>query len=430
MNDLNVLSYSSSLPLQAPLKLAIIGSGISGLVSAYLLSRDHDITVFEANDYIGGHTVTSEIEEGDGKLAVDAGFIVYNESNYPNFTRLLRRLGVESQPTSMSFSVRCDHSGLEYAGTNLNTFFAQRSNLLRPSQYGLLRDILRFNRAAREILGNGLRGTLRDFLRDHRLSDRLAEGYLIPMTAAIWSTHPEKVLETPARFVLEFLDNHRLLGTNGHRPWRVVRGGSARYVEKLVAAWRDRVRLRTPVHRLRRVAGGVEVATDSGTEVFDEVVVAVHSDQALRMLAEPSQAEREVLGAIRYQANPAVLHRDASVLPVQRRAWASWNYRIAQQRDRPVAVTYNMKELQNLPTDTAYCVSLNMEDEVARESILRRFDFEHPLFTEQAVAAQLRRAEISGVDRIHYCGAYWGHGFHEDGVVSALAVTRQFGLTL
>ena len=412
------------------MKIAIIGSGISGLVVAYLLAREHEITVFEANDYIGGHTITNRILDNGRSLAVDAGFIVYNEVNYPNFVELLTRLDVESQPTVMSFSVKSQRTGLEYAGTNLNTLFAQRSNLLRPSFYRFVREILRFNRIAREALGNGLRGTLGEFLASHGLSDSLAEHYVIPLTAAIWSNEPRRALETPARFILRFLDNHNLLTTDAYHSWRVIRGGSQRYVEKLTAGFEDRIRLRTPVYQLRRAARGVDVSTPEGSERFDEVVVAAHSDQALAMLAAPTRAEEEVLGAIGYQSNRALLHHDHSVLPTHRKAWASWNYRASGDPERPVAVTYNMTRLQSLATDEAYCVSLNMDDEVNPEARIKEFRFAHPLFTERAVAAQARHCEVSGVDRIHYCGAYWRHGFHEDGVVSALAVCRRFGASL
>lgn len=412
------------------MKIAIVGTGISGLVCAYLLGRQHEITVFEADDRVGGHTVTTHVGSNGTSLAVDAGFIVYNEDNYPNFVELLARLGVDTQPASMSFSVRCDRSGLEYAGTNLDTLFAQRSNLLRPRFYRFVREILRFNGAAREALANGPRGTLRDFLAENHLSASLAEHYVIPLTAAIWSADPQQALETPARFILRFLDNHRLLGTRGHQQWRVIQGGSERYVEKLAAPFIDRIRLKTPVRRLERLPAGVRISTDCDVDLFDEVVVATHSDQALRMLAAPSPAEEETLGAIGYRQNRAVLHLDESVLPRSKKAWASWNYRAPREPGRPVAVTYNMTRLQSLPTESAYCVSLNMEDEIAESSRIRRFRFDHPQFTEAAVAAQTRHAEISGVDRVHYCGAYWRHGFHEDGVVSALAVCARFGATL
>jgi len=412
------------------MRIGIVGSGISGLVSAHLLHRDHEVTLFEANDYVGGHTITTQVGSNGTSLEVDAGFIVYNELNYPYFVRLLDQLGVETQPTSMSFSVRSDKANLEFAGTNLNTLFAQRSNLVRPSFYRFAREIMRFNDAAKEALGNGLRGTLGEFLEKNNLSRSLAELYVIPLTAAIWSTEPQRALDTPARFILRFLDNHRLLGATGHSPWRVIRGGSRRYVEKMIQPFGDRIRLSTPVHRIERSNDGVHISTDAGTERFDEIIVAAHSDQALRMLAAPTAREEEILGAIRYQPNRALLHTDERVLPARKRAWASWNYRVPDEPGAPVAVTYNMTRLQTLPTDQAFCVSLNMDDEVQSEAAIERFDFEHPLFTEAAVQAQSRHGEISGADRVHYCGAYWRNGFHEDGVVSALAVCDRFGASL
>ncbi|MXY22945.1 MAG: NAD(P)-binding protein [Acidobacteria bacterium] len=414
-----------------PTRVAVIGTGIAGLVSAHLLASRHDVTVFEAGDRIGGHTVTTEVLDPEGPLAVDAGFIVYNEPNYPNFVRLIADLGVETRATSMSFSVTSERPGIEYAGTSLNALFAQRGNLLRPRYYRFLGDILRFNRAARLALAEGSAGTLgtlAEFLAVNRLSGRLAEQYVIPLTAAIWSTDPRQILDTPAEFVLRFLDNHRLLHIGGRPTWRVIRGGSQRYVDRLIRPFRDRIRTRTPVRQLRRSPGGVEVTTGESREVFDEVVVATHSDQALAMLAQPTELEWAVLDAIRYQPNHAILHTDVSVLPRQRRAWASWNYRTPRDPGRPVAVTYNMTRLQRLPTQTTYCVSLNLEDAIDESRVIARFDFEHPLFTRAAVAAQARHAEVSGADRIHYCGAYWGNGFHEDGVVSALAVARRLGV--
>lgn len=411
--------------------MAVIGTGISGLVSAHLLSPRCDVTVLEAGDRVGGHTVTTEVPDRERPLNVDAGFIVFNDNNYPNFVRLLAELGVETHATSMSFSVTSDRSGIEYAGTNLNTLFAQRGNLLRPRYYRFLAEILRFNRAARRALADGsiaTLGTLGDFLSANRLSGKLSDQYVIPLTSAIWSTDPRQILATPAEFVLRFLDNHRLLHLGGRPAWRVIRGGSQRYVDRLIRTFRDRIRTRTPVRQLRRRPDGVEVTTDGGREVFDQVVVATHSDQALAMLARPTAVEQAVLGGIRYQPNRAVLHTDVSVLPRRRRAWASWNYRTPRDPGAPVAVTYNMTSLQRLPTRTTYCVSLNLEEEIDPRRVIARFDFEHPLFTRAAVAAQARHAEVSGADRIHYCGAYWGNGFHEDGVVSALAVARRMGV--
>ena len=409
-------------------RVAVIGTGIAGLVAARLLRTRYQVTVFEAAGRIGGHTVTTEVRTPAGPLAVDAGFIVYNEPNYPHFVRLLRDLGVATRTTSMSFSVVSERTGVEYAGTDLNTFFAQRGNLLRPRHYRFLAGILRFNREAKRLIAARSGGTLGEFLSAHRLGPALAEQYVIPLTAAIWSTDPRRILDAPALFLLRFLDNHRLLDLAGRPVWRVIRGGSQQYVERLTRPFRDRIFVGAPVRRLRRRADGVEVATDSGRDLFDQVVVATHSDQALAMLDRPTRPESAVLGAIRYQPNRAVLHTDVSVLPRRRRAWASWNYRAPAVAGRPVAVTYNMTRLQSLPTATAYCVSLNLEDAIDERQVIARFDFRHPLFDRAAVAAQARRAEVSGADRIHYCGAYWGHGFHEDGVVSALAVARRLGV--
>ncbi len=405
------------------MRIAVVGAGISGLVAAERLQRSrHEVTLFEAGDHLGGHTLTSDVEIDGRTHAVDAGFVVFNEATYPEFTRLLARLGVATKPTSMSFSVRCERSGLEYCGTSLNTFFAQRRNLLRLSWYRLLAEIVRFNRLARAEVGRTPAGlALGEFLYLHDFSPALVERYLVPMTAAIWSSDPERMLETPAGFLFSFLDNHRLLSVDAHHPWRVVAGGSRRYVEALTAPFRDRVRLRTPVRRIVRRARSVEVRTDAGAESFDQVVVAAHSDQALALLAEPTPREREVLGAIPYQRNEAVLHTDPALLPKNRRARASWNYLVPAEPVDRVLVTYDMSRLQGLPTREPVCVSLNLTERVAPGRVLRKFTFRHPLFTPAAVAAQARRSEISGVGRVHYCGAYWGNGFHEDGVVSGLA---------
>ncbi len=412
------------------MKLAIVGSGISGLTAAYLLSTEHDVTVFEKVDRVGGHTCTTEVS-GDGERhAVDAGFIVYNEPNYPNFTRLLDRLGVATQASEMSFGVRCDRTGIEYAGTNLATLFAQSKRIVQPSYHAFALEILRFHRVARRAVDRGVSGTLGEFLARHRFSAAVIDRHVLPMTAAIWSTDPGRARRAPASFILGFLDHHRLLGATGHLDWRVVTGGSGRYVERLTQPFANRIRTSCGVRSIDRREEGVQLVSSAGTEVFDHVIVATHSDQALRMLTRPTDAEREILAALPYQPNRAILHTQESVLARAPRARASWNYRVPRERGRPVAVTYDMTRLQRLPTRTRFCVSLNLEEEIEDASKLASFDFEHPLFTEGGVAAQARHAEISGVDRIHYCGAYWANGFHEDGVVSALRVCERFGATL
>lgn len=410
------------------MRIAIVGAGISGLVAGHLLSREHQVVLFEAADYIGGHTNTVDVEIGERSWAVDTGFIVFNTRTYPNFIRLLERLGVASKPTEMSFSVKCERSGLEYNGTSLNGVFAQRRNLVRPAFHRMLRDILRFYRGARELLDDGdERLTLGEYLRTRQYSRAFIDWHIVPMGAAVWSADPVALLEFPARTFARFFDNHGFLQLSDRPPWRVVCGGSRSYVAPLTRPYRDQIRLRTPVRAIRREPRRVVVVTDAGAEIFDHVVLATHSDQSLALLADPSEREREILGAIGYQRNEAVLHTDDSVLPRRRRAWAAWNYHLLDRAGGPVAVTYNMNILQGLDAPAPFCVTLNHDAAIDPGRVLRRFVYHHPVFTPRAIAAQRRHAEISGVNRTHYCGAYWRHGFHEDGVRSALAVGSYFG---
>jgi predicted NAD/FAD-binding protein len=409
-------------------KIAIVGAGVSGLVSAYLLKEAHDITLFEAADGVGGHASTTAVELEGRSLAVETGFVVYNEVTYPNFVKLLDHLGVESEPTVMSFSVRCDRSGLEYCGTSLNTIFAQRRNLLRPSFHRMLRDIMRFNRDAQRLLEQGIEApTLGQFFEDRRYGGEFVEKYIVPMAAAIWSANPSRTLDFPAHFFIRFFKNHGLLGMSGHLQWRVISGGSQNYVKPLIRSFQDRIRTSTPVRSVRRFADGVEITPEGGTpERFDEVIFATHSDQALEILADPTESERRILSAIPYQNNDAVLHTDESVLPRSRRARASWNYRIPAGPEDRVTVNYDMSRLQNLATRQAVCISLNEGGSVDPRTVISRMEYSHPLFTPESLEAQARHGEISGVNRTHYCGAYWRNGFHEDGVVSALRVCRHF----
>ncbi len=407
------------------MNIAIIGTGISGLTAAWHLHREHRLTIFEANDYIGGHTNTVETEFWGKTYAVDTGFIVYNNWTYPNFIQLLDRLGVASQPTVMSFSVRCERTGLEYNGQDLNTLFAQRFNLFRPSFHRMLRDILRFNREAPALLEGDGEISLNDYLREQRYSREFIEQYIIPMAAAIWSAEPGLMGEMPARFFVQFFKNHGLLSVNQRPQWRVIQGGSRNYVGPLIAPFRDRIRLNCPVEWVRRQPNHVQVKTRHGpVERFDEVVIATHSDQALRLLADLTPREREILGAIPYQENEAVLHTDTRLLPRRKLAWAAWNYHLAAQPQTRVAVTYNMNILQNLDAPVTFCVTLNRSEAIDPARILYRAIYHHPVFTDAGVRAQARRDEISGVNRTWYCGAYWSYGFHEDGVNSGLAVAR------
>ncbi len=409
-------------------RIAIVGTGIAGNVAAHHLAKAHDITVFEANDYVGGHSNTVVVPSPEGDIPLDTGFIVFNDRTYPNFLRLLDELGVEAQKSNMSFSVRSDPGALEYNGSTLNALFAQRRNLFRPAFHRMLKDILRFNREAPGILDGGDPGmTLAEFLAYGRYSREFIHHYLIPMGAAIWSAEPDMMEKMPANFFVRFFHNHGLLQLKDRPQWYVVRYGSQTYVEKLTAGHRDRIRLRSPVESVQRFPDRVLVkARGQEPEAFDYVFLACHSDQALGMLANPSAAERETLEAIPYQRNEAILHMDASLMPRRRLAWAAWNYHVpADERER-VTLTYHLNRLQGLDTRGQYFVSLNSHDLVRPEAVIQRIDYEHPVFTTESVAAQARQGEINGLERTYYCGAYWRYGFHEDGVVSALNALRDF----
>jgi predicted NAD/FAD-binding protein len=409
-------------------KIAIIGTGIAGNVAAYRLAPEHDITVFEAAEYVGGHTNTVDVDCHGRQYAVDTGFIVFNDWTYPEFIKLLDELGVESQPSSMSFSVSCEKTGLEYNGTSRNALFAQRSNLFRPSFYRMIADILRFNREAPALLeGDDETTTLGEYLTAGRYSKQFVEHYVVPMGAAIWSAQPEGLKEMPARFFVQFFHNHGMLNIKDRPTWRVICGGSERYVERLVAGHYDRIRLRTPVRGICRRPEGVEIQTDGHEpELFDQVFIACHSDQALAILTDASPLEREVLGAIPYQENEAVLHTDASVLPQRRLAWAAWNYHLLAREQERVALTYNMNILQGLEAPVQFCVTLNNTRAIDPRKIIRTITYDHPVLTREGVAAQQRQGEVNGVNRTYFCGAYWRNGFHEDGVVSALAALEHF----
>ncbi|MGB5592047.1 MAG: FAD-dependent oxidoreductase [Gammaproteobacteria bacterium] len=410
------------------MKIAIVGTGIAGNVAAYHLARDHEITVFEAADYVGGHTNTVEVEHRGRQYAVDTGFIVFNDWTYPEFIRLLDELGIESQSSSMSFSVSCEKTGLEYNGTSRNALFAQRSNLFRPSFYRMIADILRFNREAPGLLeGADETLTIGQYLQTNGYSKEFVDHYIVPMGAAIWSAGPVALKHMQAKFFVRFFHNHGMLNIRNRPVWRVIRGGSQRYVEKLVAGHRDRIRLRQSVQWIRRGPNGVQIkAGDSEPEFFDRVFIACHSDQALAMLADPSQQEREVLGAISYQKNEAVLHTDAKLMPKRKLAWAAWNYHLLDREQDQVALTYNMNILQGLDAPCQFCVTLNNTAAIDPDRIIRTISYDHPVLSNEAVAAQQRHGEINGAKHTYFCGAYWRFGFHEDGVVSALTALQHF----
>ncbi|WP_175650797.1 NAD(P)/FAD-dependent oxidoreductase [Pseudomonas sp. Marseille-P9899] len=412
------------------MRIAIIGSGIAGLTCAHLLSRRHEITVFEAADWIGGHTHTVDVQWQGQHYAVDTGFIVFNDWTYPNFIRLLDHLGVASRPTEMSFSVHDPQTGLEYNGHDLDSLFAQRSNLLSPGFWGMLRDILRFNRQVLADLDSGridAATTLGDYLRAQRYGQRFIDHYVVPMGSAIWSMSRADMLGFPLQFFVRFCRNHGLLSVSNRPQWRVIEGGSRGDIEPLCRAFVGRIRLNCAVTRVSRDDGGVTLVCATGPERFDSVVFACHSDQALALLDTPSRDEREVLGALRYASNEVVLHTDTRLLPQRRKAWASWNYRLGGTQQAPAALTYDMNILQGIDAPVTFCVSLNQTAQIDPAQILARFDYAHPQYSLAAVAAQARHAELQGSQHSYYCGAYWANGFHEDGVTSALRVAEHFG---
>ncbi len=408
------------------MKVAVIGTGIAGNTAVWRLDREHDVTVFEANHYAGGHTHTHSVDTARGPMPVDSGFIVFNERTYPEFIAMLAELGVEKQPTEMSFSVHCERTGLEYAGTNLNALFAQRRNLLDRRFHRLLADILRFNReAADHLADDDGRLTLGDYLDHYDYGLWFRDYYVLPMGAAIWSQEVSAMLDFPARFFVRFFDNHGLLQLRDRPQWYTVRGGSKTYVERIYDRFRGRLLLGSPAQRVYRHPDWVEVVSRHGRETFDAVFFACHADQALALLDSPTREERAVLGAFPYQENEAVLHRGDDLLP-GRRARSSWNYRLPPRAGEGASVTYDMVRLQSLPVDESICVTLNPGRAIPDEQVIAAMTYEHPVFTLAGLRAQSRQAEINGPRRSFFCGAYWRHGFHEDGVVSALRALEHF----
>ncbi len=416
------------------MKIAIIGSGISGLTTAYLLSRNHDIIMFEKNDYIGGHTHTHEIDHEGKSLSVDSGFIVYNERTYPNFIKLLDQLGVERQLTRMGFSVKSEKDDLEYAGHSLNGLFAQRSNIFRPSFIRMLGSMNRFNQESRKDLPSiNPKTTLGEYLLKNNYSTEFIQHFIIPIGAAIWSTVPTDMMNIPAVFFIRFFENHGLLQIINRPNWWVIKGGSKRYVDKIIAKFKDKIRLSTPVKNVKRDKDLVKISSGldgENEEDFDAVVFATHSDQSLALLEQPTKDEVEILGSIIYQNNDAVLHFDDTILPKRKTAWSSWNYLLDQDQSKPVALTYNMNILQGIVSSKTFCVTLNTHELIDPEKVIKYLNYEHPLFTLSSLKAQEQKSKISGKNNTYYCGAYWHNGFHEDRVVSALDVCSHFGETL
>ncbi len=406
------------------MRVAVVGSGVAGLVCADRLAREHEVTLFEADERPGGHVNTVDVDDGGRTIAVDTGFIVFNERTYPNFVALLRELGVAWKPSDMSFSVKSERTGLEYNGTSLNALFAQRSNALRPSFWRMVRDILRFYREAGELLGEGEEEALGSYLERKNYSEPFVRDHLIPMGAAIWSATPENMLRFPARTLVRFFHNHGFLQVDGRPQWLVVSGGSREWVRALLARFAGRLRTGTPVRGLRREGGRVVLSLPEGPETFDRVVLATHSDQALRMLSDATPLEREVLSKFGYQENRAYLHNDARLLPRRPLARAAWNVHQLEPPARLATVTYWMNRLQGFESREPWLVSLNVGDRVDASKVVREIVYHHPVYTKAAVEAQRRHADLNGSNGVYFAGAYWGYGFHEDGVNSALAVCR------
>ena len=414
------------------MRIAVIGTGISGMTSAYLISEDHEVVVFEANDYVGGHTNTVDVSFNGDQYAVDTGFIVFNEKTYPNFLKLMKRLSVEWQKSLMSFSVQCEKSGLEFSPSTFNSLFIQRRNLVRPSFYRMLWDVTRFKKDSEALLeSDNYDLTLLAFLTEKGYSRAFIEHFIIPMGAAVWSADPFKFNEFPAYYFVQFFKNHGFLNIKDQPQWLTIKGRSRQYIGPITRPYADQIRLNCPVATIRRYPDYVEVKPrDEPAEKFDRVVIATHSDQALSMLTDPTDREQNILGVIPYQENQAVLHSDESLLPSKKAAWASWNYHIPKEDLGRVAVTYDMNILQSIGAPSELCVSLNLSRAIDPAKIHQEMIYHHPVYDPASLAARKSHSEINGVNRTYYAGAYWGYGFHEDGVNSALEVVKHFGKTL
>ncbi|GAA0562961.1 FAD-dependent oxidoreductase [Rheinheimera aquimaris] len=417
------------------MRIAVVGGGISGMMSWYLLQQKHDVTLFEANDYLGGHTATVQVNVAGQDYAIDTGFIVFNDWTYPIFNRFLSELGVAFQPTEMSFSVKNSAQNLEYNGNTLTSLFAQRRNLLRPSFWLMLRDIVRFNRLGKQLLASNdadLDLALGDFLAKHGFGAAIRDNYLLPMGAAIWSAGLADMPAFPLRFFLRFFNNHGLLNISNRPQWSVISGGSKRYVDALVTKLgSDKLKLNQRIRAISRDDKGVILSFDDGrTEHFDKLVMACHSDQALALLGENATLqEQQILGSIAYQQNDVVLHTDTRLLPKRKRAWAAWNYNLDANVSDKATLTYNMNLLQGISAPVTFCVTLNNTTAIAKDKILGVYRYAHPVFNHCTLAAQQRRHSINGENNTYFCGAYWYNGFHEDGARSATDVATMLGVS-
>lgn len=411
------------------MKIAVVGSGIAGLGSAWLLARKHDVTLFEASDYLGGHTHTHDIELQGRSYAVDTGFIVFNGAHYPLLTKLFAELGVATQPTTMSFSVQNQASGMEYNAGTLDSLFCQRKNILSPRFLRMAADIVRFYRNAPALLQpQGSGPTLGEFLTTEHYSAGFRDEHIVPMAAALWSMSASQVLQFPLQHLLRFMDNHHMLQVSGRPEWRVVTGGSQRYVDALRTRWKVQERIGCPVHCIASIGDRVQIDSAAGTEIFDHVVLACHADQALAMLGDATPTERRILGSMPFQDNEVVLHTDARLLPKHRKAWAAWNAYVPASEHAHCTVSYCMNLLQSLDAPEPIVVTLNRSDDIDPAKVLRRLRYQHPLQTPGSVAAQARKADIQGQRNLWFAGAYWGYGFHEDGLRSAVDIAHGLGV--
>lgn len=408
------------------MKIAIIGSGIAGLTCTYKLASNHDVTLFEANDYLGGHTHTHDINLDGRDYSIDTGFIVFNKKTYPHFLKLIEALDVSYKPTSMSFSVSCEKTGLEYNGTDMNRLFAQRRNIVRPWFYSMLKGIMDFNKHAKDYLQDDAGDiSLSEFFETRKVKPSVIDFYIVPMMAAVWSTDPIDVWRFPARFVLRFFENHGFLEVDDRPQWYVIDGGSNSYIKKMLPHISKSVRLSTPVLGVKREENRVLVKTKDGVEEFDYIIMATHSDTALKLLSDKTQDEEQILSSIPYIANPTYLHTDRSFLPKRKLAWAAWNYQLPKESSVGSTVTYNMNILQEIESEHEFNVTLNPFNKIDPSKIIKEMNYMHPLFSLEGMQAQKRWSDISGRNRTFFCGAYWRNGFHEDGVFSALRVIDQ-----
>jgi len=408
------------------MKIAIIGSGISGNTLAYYLNSNHQITLFESNSRVGGHSHTHEIEISNQKVNVDTGFIVFNKKTYPHFINLLHELKVPYENSAMSFSVKDSQKDFEYNGTNLNALFAQRKNLISLTFYKMIKEILRFNKNSTLMLKNNEEISLGEYLNREAYSDFFKKYYILPMGSAIWSSDIKTMMAFPAKFFIRFFDNHGMLNVNDRPQWLTISGGSINYVKKLIAPFEGKIKLNTHIKFIDRKNDHVEIQFYDRAEKFDWVFFACHSDEALKLIKSPTQNEKDILQSIPYTDNEVILHFDERFMPRRKLAWAAWNYHINQDSALPVSLTYNMNILQNLKINVPILVTLNPQEKIDKHKIIKKLSYAHPQYSLKSIEAQSKYHLISGVNRTSYAGAYWGNGFHEDGVKSAIDAIKQF----